>query len=117
MGACEAARRDIRRLRGRTARGVQLGQTTSAAAGPRYGTVTRHREMLRRVLIHIHTEYELLVATPDPAGSGMRAAAWRALIARVAGRQEAELPRVRVVSWSEVCARLGRSVTHALLSR
>ena len=84
---------------------------------PDLGTapVTRYREMFRRVLIQIHSEHELLVATPDPEDRGMRTAAWRALIARVARRDEAELPRVRVVNWSEVCARLGGSVTHPLV--
>jgi hypothetical protein len=92
---------------------------------PDLGTapVARYREMLRRVVIHVYDEQakgkprdfdKLLVGTPDPDGRGIRAAAWCALLTRVARREGVEPPDARVVSWSEVDARLGGSALRAL---
>ena len=49
---------------------------------PDLGTapVARYREMLRRLLIHIHNEHELLVASSDQDRRGMRAAVRRTQI-------------------------------------
>jgi len=86
---------------------------------PDLGTapVARYREMLRRVLVHIHNQHQLLVATTDPDGRGIRAAVWRTHIARVARREQLERPAVRVVSWSQVSARVGGSVKRALVGQ
>jgi hypothetical protein len=68
--------------------------------------VVRHREMLRRLLQYLETtsdhNLQLVIATVDPDGAGTRAAAWLALLDRVARRDVEPALNSRVVSWGEV---------------
>ncbi len=49
----------------------------------------------------------LLIATPDPYGSGGRAAAWRRLLDEVAAQRQEQPLRSRVLSWERVAALAG----------
>jgi integrase-like protein len=85
---------------------------------PDLGTapVARYGELLRRVIAQSEPVTAqmagcdaLLVGTPDPDGRGTRVDAWRSLLERVARREQASAPPVRVVSWARVSAWLGGS--------
>ena len=81
---------------------------------PDLGTapVVRHREMLRRLVAlreaarladgSTDAEPELVIATPDPDGTGARSRAWQELLDRIERRHGGRLPAVRVLSWERV---------------
>ena len=68
--------------------------------------VTRHREMLRRLLAYREfsgdADFHLLVATIDPDGDGGRSSVWMSLIERLARMHSAPAVSSRVVNWGTV---------------
>jgi hypothetical protein len=88
---------------------------------PDLGTapIGRYRALVRR-LLELRTDESdpsmvepvLLIATPDPYGSGGRPAAWRRLLAEVAAQRQEQPLRSRVLTWEQVAA-LGGSAPAA----
>jgi hypothetical protein len=75
--------------------------------------VTRHREMLRRLLAYRElsgdADFQLLVATIDPNGDGGRSSAWMSLIDRLARTHGMPVFSSRVVGWGTVESMLSGS--------
>jgi hypothetical protein len=94
---------------------------TEVVLVPDLGTapVVCNREMLRRLVAFreaaglgdgpTNTEPELVIATPDPDGTGARRRAWLELLDRIERRYGGRLPRVRVLTWESVSG----TVAHA----
>jgi hypothetical protein len=88
---------------------------TEVVVVPDLGTapVVRNREMMRRLVAFreaagladssTDSELELVIATPDPDGSGARSRAWLELLDRIERRYGGRLPNVRVLTWESVC--------------
>lgn len=103
------------RVRERIAHLDQLTHwSTEALLVPDLGTlpVVHNREMLRRLAAFREasrspvgapdSEPELVIATPDPDGSGARIRAWLELLSRIGRRYGEPSARVRVLSWEWV---------------
>ena len=75
--------------------------------------VTRHREMLRRLLAYREfsgdADFQLLVATIDPDGDGGRSSVWMSLMDRLARTHGTPVFSSRVVGWGTVESMLSGS--------
>ncbi|HYW87490.1 MAG TPA: hypothetical protein VFB50_06960, partial [Chloroflexota bacterium] len=75
--------------------------------------VTRHREMLRRLLAYREfsddADFQLLVGTLDPDGDGARSSVWMSLIDRLARTHGTPVFSSRVVRWGTVESMLSGS--------
>jgi hypothetical protein len=75
--------------------------------------VTRHREMLRRLLAYREfsgdADFQLVVATIDPDGDGGRSSVWMSLMDRLARTHGTPMFSSRVVGWGTVESMLSGS--------